>query len=63
MPNMIKKDLAHSDRIINDSPTTLNAILEKIMARDLFGMPVAFIACVLAAVVFGGLLAMMAGIH
>jgi hypothetical protein len=60
---MIEKGLSRPNAVLAPPPATLNAILAQIMARDVFGMPVAFIACALAAVVFGGLLAMTAGGH
>ena len=37
--------------------------IERLLMRDIAGMPAAFVACALAAVAFGGLIAMTAGGH
>jgi ribose/xylose/arabinose/galactoside ABC-type transport system permease subunit len=47
-----------------EQPAQLNAnTVERLMMRDIAGIPIPLIACALAAVLFGCVLAMSAGSH
>ena len=63
MSELLKPTPSDLIKVTPPVPVTFNAFLAEIMNREAFGMPVSLIACAVAAVVFGGLLAMTLGSH
>lgn len=47
--------------VVAESENRFAKMIERVLMREVAGMPVALIACALSAVVFGGLVAMSAG--